>query len=395
MRLARLSPSNRLVGIDVARCLALLAMMSTHMLRPVQGSEVTWSQTLAGGRAAALFAVLAGVSLALMTGRGQPHRGQRRLSDAAGITARALVIGAVGLVLGALETNVAVILVYYSLLFVLGLPFLGLGPRALAWLALAWGLVAPVVSHALRPHVGAWPPSVPTVGDLEVLSGLVRDLLLTGYYPAFPWLTYLLAGLAIGRLDLTRPAVAARVAFCGAVLAGSTFAASRLLTSSAAVRDALLTSPPEPVDDWAGLERVLRVGLHGTTPTDTWWWLAVVAPHSSTSFDLLHTTGTAMVVIGLALLVARLAPPAWAVVFGAGAMPLTLYSAHVVMLTPEVWPGMGVDGYLRQVAVVLGIGAVFALARWRGPLEAVARLAYLLAATAMLPPPRGTRRLRR
>ena len=64
--------SARVVGVDIARCLALLGMMATHILAnidPVTGAFVPWHQQIAGGRAAALFAVLAGVSLALVTGR--------------------------------------------------------------------------------------------------------------------------------------------------------------------------------------------------------------------------------------------------------------------------------------------------------------------------------------
>ena len=64
----------RLVGLDVARCLALLGMVATHVLdaRTPDG-ELATAQWLAGGRASALFAVLAGVSLALMT-RDAPGR---------------------------------------------------------------------------------------------------------------------------------------------------------------------------------------------------------------------------------------------------------------------------------------------------------------------------------
>ena len=58
----------RLVGLDIARCLALLGMVATHVLdeRTATG-DLTLAQGLAGGRASALFAVLAGVSLAMMT----------------------------------------------------------------------------------------------------------------------------------------------------------------------------------------------------------------------------------------------------------------------------------------------------------------------------------------
>ena len=72
---------DRLVGVDVARCLALLGMVATHVLaeRDPDGS-LTTAQWLAGGRASALFAVLAGVSLALMTGRSTPVRGPERVA---------------------------------------------------------------------------------------------------------------------------------------------------------------------------------------------------------------------------------------------------------------------------------------------------------------------------
>ena len=81
-----------------------------------------------------------------------------------------------------------------------------------------------------------------------------------------------------------------------------------------------------------------------------------------------------MAVIGLCLLVSRPAPRLMAVLFGAGAMTLTLYSLHIWMLTPEVRPPEPPNEaavYVRHVSVVLGVGAAFALARWRGPLEYV------------------------
>ena len=57
----------RLVGLDVARCLALLGMVAAHVLdeRSPDGT-LTRTSWLVDGRASALFAVLAGVSLVLM-----------------------------------------------------------------------------------------------------------------------------------------------------------------------------------------------------------------------------------------------------------------------------------------------------------------------------------------
>ena len=66
----------RLVGIDVARCMALLGMVATHVLPSDPDGRPPLGQWLAGGPASALFALLAGVSLALMTGGRAPVHGR-------------------------------------------------------------------------------------------------------------------------------------------------------------------------------------------------------------------------------------------------------------------------------------------------------------------------------
>ncbi|MGH3347263.1 MAG: heparan-alpha-glucosaminide N-acetyltransferase domain-containing protein, partial [Nocardioides sp.] len=129
----------RLVGLDVARCLALLGMVSTHVLSPVTPEgEISWTQDLAGGRASALFAVLAGVSLALLSGRRTPPTGRARWAAVRALGVRALLIAALGLTLGMLDSGLAVILTYYGVMFLLALPFIGLGARSLAMLAAVW-----------------------------------------------------------------------------------------------------------------------------------------------------------------------------------------------------------------------------------------------------------------
>jgi uncharacterized membrane protein len=365
----RQSTSARVVGIDVARCLALLGMMAAHML-----PDDRWQHEVSAGRASALFAVLAGVSLALMTGGDRRHRGPRLVAGALGLEARAIIIAGIGLWLGTLDTNVAVILTYYGVLFILGLPFLGLSARGLATLAGLWCIAAPVLSHLLRQLVADTGPIVPTTSDLEQVWPLVTNLTLTGYYPAFPWLAYLFAGMALGRLDLRREATAVWVAVTGAALTVAAKVASAALLATDAARAALTASPDTSGATWTEVRASLDRSYYGTTPEDTAWWLAVAEPHTGTPFDLAHTTGTALLVVGLAILATRWATRAWAIVFGAGAMTLTLYSAHVVMLTPDVPPPDGPQYYRTQVFIVLGIGAAFAAARLRGPLELLVRL---------------------
>jgi hypothetical protein len=122
------------------------------------------------------------------------------------------------------------------------------------------------------------------------------------------------------------------------------------------------------------LRRVLEEGIYGTTPTGSGWWLAVHAPHSATPFDLLHTTGTAMLVLGLCLALGRLWPRPSAVVFGAGAMTFSLYTLHVVLRTPAFLPGEDLATLLWHVVIALVVGAAFMLLDRRGPLEATTHL---------------------
>jgi len=373
----------RLVGLDVARCLALLGMVATHVLdaRTPDG-ELATAQWLAGGRASALFAVLAGVSLALMTR--EPLRGRPLALRSLGIVGRALLVALLGLALGGLDSGIAVILTYYGVLFVLALPFTLLRVRTLVPLTVAWVVVAPVVSHLVRPDLPERGFESPTFAQLTDPGQLASELLLTGYYPVVPWLAYLLAGIALGRLDLRDTSLLGALALGGL---GTAVLATRVSAS--------LVDPAVASEN--------ATGMFGVTPADgDWDWLLVVAPHSATPFDLAQTIGSAVLVIATCLLLERLLPrPATAVlgvVLGAGAATLTLYSLHVVMRTPSVWPEEEPSAYATHVVVLLTLGAALRLLGRRGPLEAVAglpvRLARSVAAadTARTPQRSGTNR---
>jgi len=112
----RLLGPRRLLGVDVARGLALIGMMSVHIFPDLgRDGAVSWAYRISSGRASALFAVLAGLSLVLATrprGDEPPEPGARR-----GVMGRAGFIAGVGLFLGMLGSGVAVILVHYAVLF--------------------------------------------------------------------------------------------------------------------------------------------------------------------------------------------------------------------------------------------------------------------------------------
>ena len=350
----------RLVGLDVARCLALLGMVATHILASrTPAGEESLSHLVAGGRASALFAVLAGVTLALASGGRTPAQGRDRWVAVGGLAARAVLVALLGLWLGGLDSGIAIILTYYGVLFLLGLPFLALRARTLAVLAAVWLVVSPLLSHWLRPDLPPRRFDNPTFAQLAQPDLLASELLLTGYYPVFTWLSYLLAGMALGRSDLGRRTVQAGLLAGGLVIAGGAALVSEVLTEG--------RFSARRLDE-------VRTDSYGTTPTGAPAdWLLVSAPHSGTPFDLAQTTGSALAVIGLCLLVVgvlpRLGVRVVAVVFGAGTMTLSLYSLHVWLRAEGLRLPEEPDAMATHVLILGSIGALFVLLGLRGPLE--------------------------
>ena len=273
------------------------------------------------------------------------------------------------------------ILTHYGLLLLLGLLVLGLEARALAALAAVWVVLGPVVAQVLRPELPPRGFASPSFEQLAEPGRLLSELLFTGYYPMASWFAYLLAGMALGRLDLAglRRRTLVALALAGAALAVATTWLSHRLTEREDVLSALLpgvTARQGPEVAASRLRAQVEGGLFGQTPVEgPWQWLLVVAPHSTTPFDLAQTIGSAVLVVALCLLLVRLLPgpaiDAVAVAAGAGAATLSLYTLHVLMTSEAVWPSESSDGTAVQYVVVLGLGALLAATGRRGPLEAV------------------------
>ena len=328
--LRRLSPDGRLIGLDVARGIALLAMMVTHIF--ALGDEAgmpTWAAVFAG-RASALFAVLAGCSLVLSTRSRLAVSG--RLRDAApSVLIRAAAIVLIGLCLGSISSLLAVILVNYGIMFALALFFLRLRAGALFAIAGVWMVLSPIVSMWVRSTFLLEPSYLPMgFFDLATPGTMLTDLFLTGYYPVLQWLSYILLGMAVAKLDIGRHLLALFTAGLGLFVVGRGVSWILLNVFGG---DAALVAVSEM---WGtDLTAALFTGSYGVTPATSWWWLAIAGPHSGTPFDLLSTGGTAVMTIAVCQATAvLLGRRSWllAPLSAPGSMPLSVYSAHVVLL---------------------------------------------------------------
>ncbi|MFD9888561.1 heparan-alpha-glucosaminide N-acetyltransferase domain-containing protein [Amycolatopsis sp. NPDC059027] len=376
-----MSERKRLVAIDATRGIALVGMMAVHSLyESTESGAPTLSFTIFGGRAAAAFAVLAGVTIAFLTGRRRVGAADARGQIAALVT-RALAIAVVGLVLGYTDASIAaVILPYYGVMFLLAIPlvFLPTWLVGVVGAALAGGV--PVLMHYWLPHLPKPTLLNPTWSYLfEHPLSLLSELTLTGEYPALSWLPYLAAGIVIGRLKLSSVKVAAALLTSGVVMAVSAAVVSSLLLNRWGGLLHIWLAQKESFLTTAETADVLRFGADGTVPPESWWWLAVDSPHTSTPPDLVGTTGTAVALLGALLLlghvtqrhVRRVVRIVLAPLAAAGSMTLTLYTVHVMFINSDYDTYDAVVGYFLQVCAVLLIGLAWRATAGKGPLEAL------------------------
>src|SRR5690625_5913986 len=147
--MSRLDVPGRITGLDTARAVAILGMIATHVFPLMQADPSgaltpTWVGASLTGVSSALFVVLAGVGLTLLTKNAVDIWASR-----VQLSLRAIVLLVIGLLLGLVGSSVAIILVHYGVLFLLTMWFINLSKRALAVTAISWVMLAPFVHGVL------------------------------------------------------------------------------------------------------------------------------------------------------------------------------------------------------------------------------------------------------
>ncbi|MER6160705.1 DUF418 domain-containing protein [Streptomyces sp. NPDC001868] len=369
--------TGRLIGIDLARGLAVFGMYAAHVgPDPAAGGPLGFVMELARGRSSALFALLAGFTLVLITGRPHPRTGRAGRQAVARMAIRSVVLIALGFALTALDTDVDVILAFYGLTFLAVLPLYRLRARTLALLAAATALVMPQVLYVVRLSIeeGSWADAIIAADPLARVSDTdgFMELLFTGEYPVLTWASFMLAGMAVARLDLTRSTTRTQLAVTGGMLAvlgyGGSWLALRLVPHARATVAAATDGDAAASAWWSD-----TVGyLVDDTPAA---WLLVGAPHSQTTFSILGNTGVALlVVVGCVTAMdrlprfARLATPVRAV----GMTALTAYVLHILAIREfgmEEETGPALVDLLVYLLAAMVLATVWTRFFRRGPLE--------------------------
>lgn len=215
----------RLIGLDIARGLAVLGMVAAHVGHTTEGwtTFAGWLD-IAHGRSSILFATLAGVSVGLLTGAARPYTGLAGLQARTRIFARSAVLIAIVGVLSVFNANVALILGFYAVWFVLALPFVRWSARRLLIagpLVAVLGSIAAIYLNDLMFRLDVY--------AMDVNAAFVEAML--GLYPGLMWMGFVLTGLGLSKLDLASVRTLSVLAVAGALTATLGYAAGALVPS--------------------------------------------------------------------------------------------------------------------------------------------------------------------
>jgi hypothetical protein len=317
----------RLLGVDAARAAAIIGMILLHTLPPTDLSSIPVIGFLCGSsRPQLLFAVLDGVALGIIsTGATTAHERREIIRR---ISVRGILLITLGLVLGSFASGVVVILDYYGVYFLLVIPLL-----FMRWKTL---LIVAVVLAALGPTV-VWTTYLALDG--LILPGylqLAASWLALGQYPAVVWMAYVLLGIVLARCGFFSPAATGMAVWIGTLALAATVASPMLKL-------------PEPLG-----AIVENVAAEGTAFVAVWGLVRLLR-----AFDL---------------------RPVYArhcrIVFAMGVVPLSVSTAHVIVLA-IIGQTTGLEDLQSFATLVttllicqVGASAWLTTAR-RGPLEQV------------------------
>ena len=340
-------PTGRLVGVDVARAVAMIGMTIAHFVeRSPDGGIGTSVKAFTDGRAMPLFVLLGGVGVTLLVSRSK--------TPDADLLTRAVVLLPLGLLVQHHSVAIAVILQYYAVFFLLAIGLRRLSDAGL----LVTAVVTTIVGGITFQTIGTDRSSTLGWEGVDELPGVFWALTINGYYPVLPTIAVFAVGMWLGRRRLDDPSVVRNIIGGGMVLAVVGYLGGRRLVD---VLDA------GPWTDGEGFEasRLLDAAGHSQMPA----WV-------------IGSTGTSLVALGLCLLAARRPTRLLTPFVVLGQMALSYYVFQVV-IHDRWWPrteSSQLQEYSYSAALLVGFVLVAMLWRrylGRGPLERLLRVGDL------------------
>lgn len=268
--------SKRVEGLDFARALAMFGMLVVNfgVITGADGNGPTWLiwvQSLFQGRASAIFVILAGIGIALMTAKARTTESQILIKqNNRNLRKRSLFLFVLGMILYAVGWS-GDILHYYGV-YMLIASFFFVSSNKTIILLTSVVLVTAQTFQIIFNYMAGWDPEQFLLEYLDfwTVEGFLRNLFFNGYHPVLPWICFFFIGLILGRLDLTNDTVRKKLLIAGFSITVLTKIMSEIL---------------------------MNVTTKSVLDADSAWFLFETGPIPPNVFYIVSNTATALIVI--------------------------------------------------------------------------------------------------
>jgi uncharacterized protein len=351
----------RIIGLDVARALAVIGMIIVNF-KVVFGAEgQSWAKSFASvfdGKAAATFVVLAGVGLALMTNSAIKNNDKLKLKIVRiRIAKRALFLFVIGI--SYITIWPADILHFYGIYMAITLMLLTCKSRTILISGIVIIVVYPFLMTLWNYDTG-WNFDTLDYHGFWTFKGFIRNLFFNGFHPVMPWTAFMLFGYWFGKQDLHNDKFIKKI-----------FLLSTLLFISIQILSYLSISFLAEGNKEAALELTEILGTNPMPPLP---------------FYMFNGISIAFAIISACILIARRFENTLIIdaLNKTGQLALTFYVAHVIigmgiieLVAPEKMGNDTVEFSVSYALVFSLLCIIFAIC-WRkykklGPLEWILR----------------------
>ncbi|WP_422860417.1 DUF418 domain-containing protein [Flagellimonas sp. S174] len=196
-------PSTRIIGLDVARALALFGMIVVNfkmVFGAKDSSGIIRVINLLDGKAAATFVVLAGVGMALITKKANKTNDLKEwTSIKKKILKRAILLFLIGV--SYITIWPADILHFYGVYMIVVIVLLKRTERSILLFGFGLIFIYPFLMMLWDYEMG-WDFNSLTYNDFWTIRGFTRNLIYNGFHPVIPWSAFMVFGYWLGKQDL-------------------------------------------------------------------------------------------------------------------------------------------------------------------------------------------------
>lgn len=195
--------TQRITALDYARAWAIFGMIIVNykLAMSAENDGAAWLRAIAGlfeGRASALFVVLAGIGISLMTAKARSTMDKDIIRQNRHSFYRRSIFLLIAGILLLLTGWSADILHYYAVFMLVASALITVSDNKILGLS-AVILFLSQFCLIIFDYSKGWDTSFHEYTDFWTINGFIRNLVFNGFHPIFPWVCFFLFGMWIGR----------------------------------------------------------------------------------------------------------------------------------------------------------------------------------------------------